>query len=180
MAIVLWLSASCCCCLGGAAAPPAPPISPSNELSYALRDRVTHAKSELGPFSIEISDQELTSYIIQLLNSGEGEFPARDIQIEFNSGYIDIWATFIDIAPVDIPVYARVEIEAEHGQPIFHIVQANAGSFPLPGAMRETLSQSLGESIAELQLGLWIEDVEIEKGRMRLSGKITGLLPDLP
>jgi hypothetical protein len=100
--------------------------------------------------------------------------------IEFGNGYVDIWATFIDIAPVNIPVYARVEIEALHGQLIFHIVQASAGMFPLPGAMRETLSQSLSESIAELELSVWVEDVDIDRGTMRFSGKITGLLPDLP
>jgi hypothetical protein len=98
----------------------------------------------------------------------------------FNREYVDIWATFIDVAPVDIPIYARVEIEAQRGQLIFHVAQANAGPFPLPGAMRETISQSLSESLAELELGFWVEDVKIEQGQIELSGEITDSFPDLP
>jgi hypothetical protein len=63
---------------------------------------------------------------------------------------------------------------------VFYIVEANAGQFPVPGTMRESISQSLSETLAELQLGLWIDDVEIQSGQMVLSGEVTGPIPDLP
>ena len=138
------------------------------------------AKSMVGPFTIEVSDQELTSYIIGLLQSGAGEFPAKDMQIKFGDGYADIWATFIEVAPSDVPAYIRATIEAQDGQLVFDIVEANAGQFPLPGAMREAISQSLSETLAELQLGLQIDDVQVLPGKMVLSGEVTGAIPDLP
>lgn len=171
---------SCCCCLGGAVSPPVTPLPPSKELAQELRERVMVAKVRKGPFRLEITDQELTSYIIGLLQSGAGEFPARDMQITFGDGYADIWATFIEVAPTDIAAYVRAEVRAEDGQFVFTIVEANAGQFPVPGAMRETISQSLSETLAELQFGLHVDEVQILPGKMILSGQITGTIPDLP
>ena len=171
---------SACCCLGGAATPPVTPIIPSKELAQAMRERVMAIKAAPGPFEVEVTDQELTSYVVGLLQSGAGEFPARDMQIEFGDGTVEIWATFIEIAPTDVPVYVRATVAAEDGQLTFDILQANAGPLPLPGAMRESISQSLSETLAELQLGLQIDDVQIQAGKMILSGEVTGQVPDLP
>jgi hypothetical protein len=178
--IVLAQLSSCCCCLGGAVTPPVTPIPPSKDLAQDMRERVMQAKSRAGPFTIEVSDQELTSYIVGLLQSGAGEFPARDMQVKFGDGYADIWATFIEIAPTDIPAYVRATVKAQGGQLVFYIVEANAGQFPVPGAMREAISQSLSETLAELQLGLQIDDVQIQTGKMTFSGQVTGQIPDLP
>ena len=54
--------------------------------------------------------------MIGLLQSGEGEFPARDMQILFREGYVEIWATFIEIAPTELPAYVRATVEARDGQ----------------------------------------------------------------
>ena len=178
-ALVLW-QASSCCVLGGATSPPMTPIAPSKEQAQELRERVMQSKSAPGPFTLAISDRELTSYIIGLLQSGAGEFPARDMQIAFGDGTVEVWATFIEIAPTDVPTYVRARVEARDGQLSFVILKANAGRFPVPGAMRESISQSLSETLAELEFGLWIDDVRVEPGVMTLSGQITGQIPDLP
>jgi hypothetical protein len=179
IAVVLW-QVSSCCCLGGAVSPPVTPVPPSKELAQGMRERIMQVKARPGPFTIEITDQELTSYVIGLLQSGAGEFPARDMQIAFGDGYVDVWATFVEVAPTDIPAYVRATVEAQDGQLTFHIVRANAGSIPVPGAMRESLSQSLSETLAELQLGLQIDDVQVQQGVITLSGQVIGQVPDLP
>ena len=179
IAAVLLLS-SFCCCMGGAISPSMTPHPPSKDLAQDMRDRVMQIKSKQGPFTLDVTDKELASYIVGLLQSGAGEFPARDMQIEFGDGYADIWATFIDIAPTDVPVYIRATAEAKDGQMVFGIVKAHAGQFPVPGAMRESIAQSLGESLTELQLGLQIDSVQIQPGVMTLSGEVTGTIPDLP
>ena len=178
--VVLAQLSSCCCCLGGAVTPPVTPIPLSKELARDMRERVMQTKSRAGPFTIEVSDQELTSYIVGLLQSCAGEFPARDMQIRFGDGYADIWATFIEVAPTDIPAHVRATVKAQDGQLVFYIVEANAGQFPVPGAMREAISQSLSETLAELQFGLYIDDVQIQPGKMTFSGQVTGEIPDLP
>jgi len=177
--LVIWQAASCCL-LERAISPPVTPIAPSSEQAQALRERVMQVKSSPGPFTIEIGDQELTSYVIGLLQSGAGQFPARDMQIAFGEGTVDVWATFIEIAPTDIPAYVRVKVEARDGQLSFVILEANAGRVPVPGAMRESISQSLSETLAELEFGLWIDDVRVEPGVMTFSGRIIGPIPDLP
>ena len=183
-ALVLAQASSCCCCLGGAVTPPTTPFPIEKEQAAALRERVTQAKARTGPFEISITDQELTSYLVGLTQSGAGEFPAQDMKIEFGDGYVEICATFIEVAPSDLPVYVRATIEAVDGEFVFYIVQASAGPFPAPGAMRETISQSLGETLveamADLQIGLKIERVEISPGEMTISGQVTGDIPDLP
>jgi hypothetical protein len=180
-ALVLWQAASCCCCLGGATSPPPVNIeAPSRELAQDLRQRLMQTKSRRGSFTIAFTDRELSSYLIGLLQSGEGEFPARDMQLAFRDGTVEVWATFIDIAPVDVPVYVRATVEAQDGALAFHIQEANGGPFPVPGAMRVMISRSLSETLAELQLGLSVESVRVEPGEMILAGEVTGPIPDLP
>jgi len=176
---VLWQAVSCCC-LGGAVTPPMTPAPISRDLARRLKDRLADLDQERGSFEVEIGDQELTSYIVGLLQSGAGEFPARDMQIRFNDGYVEMWATFTDIAPADIPTYVRLTVEAVDGDVGLHILQANAGPFPVPGAMRESISQSLSESLAEYDLALHIDRIEVQTGSMLIAGQVTGPLPDVP
>ena len=180
LAVVLWQAASCCCCLGGAVPPTMTPAPIPGEQAQQMRDRINQARLQQGAFAIEVTDQELTSYVVGLLQSGAGEFPARDMQIRFGDGYADIWATFIDIAPDDLPVYARATLNAVDGKLVFSIVQANAGSFPIPGALLESIAHSLSDSLAELELGLQIESAQIVPGKLLLTGQVTGSVPNLP
>ncbi|MBN1642451.1 MAG: LmeA family phospholipid-binding protein [Anaerolineae bacterium] len=138
------------------------------------------AAARRGAFSLTITDQELTSYVIGLLQSGQGEFPARDMQILFREGYVEIWATFIEIAPTDVPAYVRATVQARDGQLDLAIHEANGGPFPVPGAMRELLSRILSESLAELGLALSIDEVVVSPGEMTIRGEVTGALPALP
>jgi hypothetical protein len=180
VAVALWQAVSWCCCLGGAVSPAVTPVAPSQELARALRERIASAAAQPGPFSLTLTDQELTSYVIGLLQSGEGEFPARDMQILFREGYVEIWATFIDIAPSDVPAYVRATVQARDGQLDLEILEANGGPFPVPGAMRELLSQVLSESLAELDLALSVREVTISPGQATVRGEVTGPLPALP
>jgi len=177
---VLGQLSSCCCLLGGAVIPSVTVSPPSKDLGQEMRDRLMQVKAKTGPFEVEVSDQELTSYIVGLLQSGAGEFPARDMQILFRDGYLEIWATFIEIAPTDVPAYVRATVAAEDGQLVLTIEQASAGPFPVPGAMREAISQSLSETLVELGYGLVIDDVQVLPGRAVLTGQVTGTIPDLP
>jgi hypothetical protein len=156
------------------------PFPVSNDLGYQLRERLNQTKAQQGAFAVEISDQELTSYVVMLLRSGAGEFPARDMQIEFGDGYVDAWATFVEVAPTDVPTYVRARLEAQEGHLVLRLDKAHAYTVRIPGAMREMLGQILSETLAELQQGLEIDRVEIRSGRMTLSGRVTGKLPDLP
>jgi len=180
LAVVLWQATSCCCCLGGAVTPPMTPVPVSEEQAQQMRDRINQAKQQGGAFAIEVTDQELTSYVVGLLQSGAGEFPARDMEIRFADGYADIWATFIDIAPVDLPVYVRATVRAADGKLVFSILQANAGQFPVPGALRESIARILHDTLAELELGLRFESAQIVPGKLLLTGQVTGNVPDLP
>lgn len=178
--VVLVQTSSCCCLLGGAVTPQTTPFVIEKDLAAAMRERVMAVKSQAGPFTITITDRELTSYLVGLAQSGAGEFPAKDIKLAFDDGYVEIWATFIEIAPSDLPVYVRATVSAAGGELVFSIQEANAGPFPVPGAMRELISQSLGETLAELQFSLDVEQVEIHPGEMVLGGRINGDIPDLP
>jgi len=178
-AFVLWQVVSCYG-LSGAEPPPVTPYAVSKDLAQEMRQRVMEAKSTPGPFAITLTDQELTSYVVTWLQSGPGTFPARDMQIEFGEGYAEIWITFIDIAPSDIPVYVRASVRAVDGHAVLDISQATGASIQIPGAMRELVAQVLTETLADLELGLRFERATIEPGRLILEGQITGAVPDLP
>ncbi len=178
--LVLVQASSCCCLLGGATSPPVTPFEIDKEQADALRERVQAVTDRPGPFEIVLTDREMTSYIVGLAQSGAGEFPAKDMKLQFNDGYLEIWATFIEVAPSDLPVYVRATAEAVDGDVVFHIEQANAGPFPVPGAMRELIAASLSETLAELNFALDVESVEVRAGEIVLRGTISGDIPDLP
>jgi hypothetical protein len=181
VAVIATLQASsCCCCLGGAVTPEMTPFPISRDLAYQMRERLNQTKAQGGTFAVEISDHELTSYVVMLLQSGAGEFPARDMQIQFSDGYVQIWVTFIEVAPTDVPVFVQARLEAVDGHLDIRLDKAHTYAVPIPGAMREMLAQVLSETLAELQQGLEIYHVEVNPGRMLLSGRVTGELPDLP
>lgn len=178
--VLLAQASSCCCCLGGAITPPITPFPIDQDQAKAMRERAMQAKATQGAFTITFTDQELTSYLVGLAQSGAGEFPARDVKFEFDDGYVQIWGTFIEMAPTDLPVYVRATIDAANGDVVLHIQQANAGPFPVPGAMRELIAQSLSETLAELNFALEVQQVQVRPGEMTLTGVITGDIPDLP
>jgi hypothetical protein len=182
--VVVLVQANACCCLGGSVIPAMSPQSISNDLAYQMRERFNQAASEAefrgGTFTFELSDRELTSYVVMLLQSGAGEFPARDMQIQFGDGHVDIWATFIEVAPTELPSYVRATVEAVDGRLVFHVLQASSGPVAVPGAMREMLSRILGDTLDELELGLDIQRVQVIPGRMVLDVQVTGDIPELP
>jgi|GEM_PF-6873055 len=163
-----------------AVSPPVTPFEIDKAQADALRERVQEVKSKPGPFEISLTDRELTSYIVGLAWSGAGEFPARDMKLQFNEGDLEIWATFIEVAPTDLPVYVRATVEAADGNLVFHLEQANVGPISIPGALRDLIAASLSETLAELNLALRVEAVEVRSGQITLRGTITGEIPDLP
>ncbi len=163
-----------------AVSPPVPPFEIDKAQADALRERVQEVKSKPGPFEISLTDRELTSYIVGLAWSGAGEFPARDMKLQFNEGDWEIWATFIEVAPTDLAVYVRATVEAADGNLVFHLEQANVGPIAIPGALRDLIAASLSETLAELNLALRVEAVEVRSGQITLRGTITGEIPDLP
>jgi hypothetical protein len=156
------------------------PFPVSRDLAHQMRERLNQTKAQGGAFAVKVSDRELTSYVVMLLQSGAGEFPARDMQIRFNDGYVEIWATFVEVAPSDVPVYVKARVQAVDGHLDIQLEKAHTYSIAVPGAMREMLAQILSETLAELQQGLEIQRVEVSPGRMLLSGQVTGKFPDLP
>ena len=180
LVVLLAQASSCCCCLGGALTPPVTPFPLDQDQAEAMRERVMQTTAKQGTFTITFTDQELTSYLVGLAQSGAGEFPARDVKIEFDDGYVQIWGTFIEMSPTDLPVYVQATVEAANGDVVLHIKQANAGPFPVPGAMRELIAQSLSETLTELNFALEVRQVQVQPGEMTLTGVITGDIPDLP
>jgi hypothetical protein len=178
--VFLLQTSSCCCLLGGAVTPQMTPFAIESDLAAEMRERVIGVTSTTGPFTIVITDRELTSYLVGLAQSGAGEFPAKDMKLAFGDGYVEIWATFVEIAPSDLAIYIKGTVSAVDGEVVFAIAQAHAGSFPMPGAMRELISQSVSETLAELQFDLDIEQVQIRHGEMVLRGTVSGDIPDLP
>ena len=79
-----------------------------------------------------------------------------------------------------MPAFVRARVEAADGHLIIHLDKAHAYTVPIPGALREMLAQILSETLAELQQGLEINHIEVTPGKMTLSGRVTGDLPDLP
>jgi hypothetical protein len=169
-----------CTPIGSADIPPSSPVPVSKELADQLRDRLNRTKDAKGAFTVEITDQELTSYVVTLLQSGAGEFPARDMQVRFTDGYVEVWATFVEVAPIEIPAYLGLRIGVTQGHLSFHIEKAIAAGVPVPGAMREALALIGSETLAELLEGLAVQQVEVKPGKVYLSGQVTGDLPDLP
>lgn len=165
-----------CGFVGSATPPPAPPqgkIEVDEQAAKRVEDNFNQAMQESNeshPFEFRISDQEITSLAVSLL-AQRADVPFSEPQIWFSEGQIFATATVEGLGPSPFDAYIEATPKViERGIIEVEINTAKMGNIAIPKGMSESLSQTINDSLADLDLGLDVQEIQVRKGELIIRG----------
>jgi len=148
----------------------------ADRLEQKLREGVNRDE---GTFSLEVTDTELTSYVVLKLSEQadrKGDLPLEDFQVQFIGGQMVYSARVTTVCPFSFNVRVAATAEVEESQLDVAVDKARVGVLPLPKVLLNSLSRIITETIAEaperLEEAVEITDVEVGERTMRIGGHI--------
>jgi hypothetical protein len=117
-------------------------------------------------YRISVSNQQATSY----LNLRAGGIPLDRPQVWFTQGKVFLRGTLTAICLYHPDVMIIAAPTVKDKQIVVNILQIYAGSFTLPQDWNATISKSISDSIAEAQLNLNFDRLEVLEGEIVISG----------
>ena len=175
MPIVVLVSVACgpCNLLSGGTEQPTPPhpIVVSTEAAGQLESRIQqNLRGQPGQqFILRMTDAEVTSLVDTEL-SKYSESPLSDPQIWFTKGKIYGSGKVTNVLPLDAEIHVVASARVEDGQVQVVVEDVSAGAVPIPDSLLETVSQSINETVDELQLDVQVTALEILEGEAIVQG----------
>ncbi len=154
----------------GEPTPPRPLIvstEAAGRLESRIRQNVRGAPGQ--PFILRMTDSEVTSLAATKLAAYDGA-PIRNPQIWFTQGKIYGRGRLVNVLPTETDFYIVATAHVQDGQIAVEIQDASAGEWPIPDGMLETLSQTINETVDEMQLDVVITGLEILEGEIVIEG----------
>jgi hypothetical protein len=150
---------------------PPHPIAVSDEAARQLESRI---QRNLGgasgqEFILPMSDAEVTSLVAAKLAQYD-EAPISDPQIWFTRGKIFSTGRLVNILPLEADVFVLASARVVDGQVVVDVEEVSAGAVPIPDSVLETISQSITETVDELQLDVEVTVLEILEGEAIIKG----------
>jgi hypothetical protein len=165
------------CNLGGQDQTPSPPggsITVNQEAADRLKQNFNQALQEATgthEASLRITNEEITSLVAQEL-SETGRIPMNNPQVWFTSGRIYISGQVDAAGPVSLDSLIVATAVVEEGRMVVKVEEAKMGSFAFPDTLIESITQTVNETLAGLQVDadLEITRIEILEGEMFVIG----------
>lgn len=182
MLTLVLLPALLLACGLGKKTPSGETVPVSQEAADRLEQKLGESvNQDEGTFSLEVTDVELTSYIVlevsQRIDRPE-DMPLEDFQVRFTDGQMVFSGKLTTVCPFRLNVKVAASARVDDGQLDISVDKAQMGVVPLPKGLLKSLSRIISESIVEapeqLDRAVEITDVEIGEGVMRIDGRITG------
>ena len=155
--VVLLLAVSilalACSALSSQATPtPEPTVEVSHEAAERFEEKISQfIRGEAGsPFRLEITEEELTSYLAESLRGG----PLIKPQVRFMKGRIHVSGA---IAPLRVRFSATCTAQLVKGRVEVTIERATIAGLHIPGFLLNYISQIIEESIEDM----WIDITEL-------------------
>jgi uncharacterized protein YpmS len=171
-ALLLFVLACGPCSLLSSQVPTPPrPIAVSTESAGQLESRIQqNLTGEPGQqFILRMTDTEVTSLIATELTQ-YGDSPVMDPQVWFTKGKIYGTGRLVNVVPIETDFYVVAKAQVEDGKVVVNIEEISAGAIPVPNGVLDTISQSVNETVDELQLDVEITTLEILEGEIIIKG----------
>jgi hypothetical protein len=141
---------ACCCCaaLGG----PQPPytITPSNEAVQRLEERMDSLDIAAdGSFSLTVTEEEMTSLLVQMMEKQEQSPPISQPQVYFRNGRVEVYATVPIVESLELPGMVAFTVAVVDQRASVTIEEIALGPLPVPDAVTEALTDMINETFAE-------------------------------
>jgi hypothetical protein len=170
--LILLILACGPCSLFSAKAPTPPrPLAVSTEAAGQLESRIRqNISGEPGQqFILGMTDAEVTSLLATEL-AGYDESPVVEPQVWFTKGKIYGTGRLVNVLPVETDFFVVAQARIQDGKVVVEVEEFSAGALPLPASALETFSQSINETVEELQLDVEVTALEILEGEMIIKG----------
>jgi hypothetical protein len=143
----------------------------STESAAQLESRIgENLRGEPGQqFIVRVTDAELTSWLATEMATYD-EPPVTEPQVWFTKGKIYGSGRVSNVLPVESDFFVVASARVVDGKVKIEIEEALAGAVPLPDSALETISQSVSETVEELQLGVQVTALEILEGEAIVQG----------
>jgi hypothetical protein len=176
--ITLYLSSLACTIFVGGPEYPANPIPFSQEAVDSLRTQIEQAMTngaETGVITLQITESQLTSYIILKLQQRANP-PFTEPQALLRNGQMQILGKFQrGIFAANLAITLDVLVD-EAGKPKIQVASADFGPFPAPEGLNSAISSMIDEaftgSLGPVATGFRLESIVIADGLMTVTGRI--------
>jgi hypothetical protein len=168
---MLGLACGPCNLLSGDSPTPPQPIVISTESAAQLESRIRENLSgEPGQqFILRMTDDEVTSLVSVKLAQYD-ESPVTNPQIWFTRGLIYGTGQLVNVLPVATAVSFVGSARIVDRKIIVDVDEISAGAIPIPEGLLDTISQSINETVEDLQLEVEVTDLEILEGEVIIRG----------
>jgi len=157
---------------GDVPSPPGGQIPVSQEAADRLRENFSREMQEASTgeeFRLFITNEEMTSLVALTLQE-TSSVPLSDPQVWFTAGRIYLTGTFSPSWPFRFRSLIVATAVVRDGQVEVEVEEAQMGPFPFPRRALASASESINETLAEMQLDLNVTTLEILEGEMQLAG----------
>ena len=181
---IVLTSLACTMNVGGPDYSDLPTVPVSTEYAQSIEAEVLRAfqeGAETGSISLNLTEQQLTSYIATKLQSDprlqrDGQPLITEPQVYLRDGQMKIYGkTKQGMFTANIGIIVDVGVD-ENGQPKVDIASADFGPLPAPEGLRDTVAAMIREaymgSLGPVATGLRIETIQIADGVMTVSGRL--------
>jgi uncharacterized protein YpmS len=152
---------------------PTPPhaIAVSTEAADQLESRIQQNLSgEPGKqFILRMTDAEVTSLVATELAQYD-ESPVAEPQVWFTKGKIYGTGRLVNVLPVETDFFVVAAARIQDGRVVVEVEEISAGAVPIPDSVLDTISQSINETVDELQLDVEVTALEILEGEAIVKG----------
>jgi hypothetical protein len=172
---LLIILASLACAPGNPGDIPSPPgsqIPVSQEAADQLKANFNREMQEASTgeeFRLFITNEEITS-LVALTLQDTGSIPLSDPQVWFTAGRIYITGIFSPLWPFKFRSLIVATAVVRDGQVEVEVEKAQMGPLPFPRGVLESASESINETLVEMQLDLEVTTLEILEGELQLAG----------
>ncbi len=157
---------------GDIPSPPGGQIPVSPEAADRLKENFNREMQEASSgdeFRLFITNEEITS-LVALTLQDTGGVPLSDPQIWFTAGRVHVTGDFSPVWPFRFRSLIVGTAVVHDGRIEVAVERAQMGPFPFPQQVLDTASESINETLVEMQLDLEVTTLEILEGEMQLAG----------
>jgi hypothetical protein len=171
--ILVLIGAACGPCNMLSAEMPTPPhaIAVTTDAAEQLESRIRQnlAGQPGQQFILRMTDAEVTSLVAAKL-AQYAESPVTSPQIWFTKGKIYGTGRLVNVLPIEADFFVVASARIQDDRVSVVIEDISAGALPIPGSVLRTITQSVNETVDELQLDVDVTALEILEGEAIVRG----------
>jgi hypothetical protein len=157
---------------GDIPSPPGGQILTSQEAADRLKENFNREMQEASTgdeFRLFVTNEEMTSLVALTLQASSG-VPLSDPQIWFTAGRVFLTGIFSPIWPLEFRSLIVATAVVSDGRISVQVERAQMGAFPFPKQVLESTSQTINDSLTQMQMDLEVTRLQILEGELQVAG----------